>query len=1240
MALTNKRLKKYIYTSTTSVIRSRANQCSLVELQLSQDRNSVDAIVNGSSGTTYKLNFSGLLYGEIDSTCNCPFDHGNICKHEVYLANEVEGFFSEKVQLDENGTKPSAKNDKEFNAKDSYIIEMKDGYTINDLVRLNSHPNTYRSISIYESLCNVITNNNDFIHLQIPADYWRGSHKEVHIKKKGKQLTITCSCKAVNKKLCKHQAISLCYLDQYIPSFFISEEEENLLKENLLKEYGFTLDDETYKEYFNFGYDDKNLVAIPKKAGILKLHKNTNLSLFREAFLNPDGILKTNLPFEFKKEKKEKGFSLIFSPLNEKFSVFPVIGNINKDKTHFISKIEEVDGEFYISNKEFFSEKQSAIVENFLKLEHSTENTNINTEERLKFQFHTIKKIIKLVDKSVLTQRLVEYVDKVYPRDLEPITISKKHPRLFFKIKEETHFYLLKAFIEIDGKKLELKKNKYVQNSFCIHVKGEYYFYKSFYESRAFLNFNKEPEIRINKIDFETYNQEFIIPLAKQFEVIFLKRKYIKKKEKLISLKKQVYLSEQEDFITLQPAIEYKNEQYQLLTSQFIEEEKDGKFYKIERNQELETSFLEEIKVLHPSFEYQDENFFYLTINDFMDKGWFLDTIDVLKEKGIEVFGSDKLSKMKYNLHKPSISIDVNSGIDWFDVAIEISFGDQQVSLKDIRKSIVKKENYIQLKDGTIGVLPQQWVDKYSHVFRTGDVRKDSISVSKYQLSVIDSLYDILDATSEIAINHKQIKERFASFKEIETVKKPRGLKATLRDYQKEGLNWLNFLDDYNFGGCLADDMGLGKTLQIISFLKHLKNTKKPDNATLVVLPTSLIFNWQEEVKKFAPTLKYIVHTGGEREKTTEKFSTVDIIFTTYGVLMRDIDFIKEYTFNYCILDESQAIKNPNSQRFKAARLLKSNNKLVLTGTPIENNTFDLYAQMTFVNPGLLGTMPNFKKEYATPIDKGKDADAANDLRNLINPFLLRRTKEQVATELPPKTEQVLYCTMEKEQQKLYDTYKNKYRNYLLNKIDEEGLGKSKMYVLEGLTKLRQICDSPQLLNDEEKYTSESIKIQELLKHVTEKTGKHKILIFSQFVKMLNLVKKSFDKENIEYEYLDGRTKDRQAKVDNFQNNENVRVFLISLKAGGTGINLTAADYVYLLDPWWNPAVEAQAIDRCYRIGQTKKVMAYKMICKGTIEEKIMKYQESKKQLSADIIQTDESFVKALSKESITDLFQ
>jgi len=714
-----------------------------------------------------------------------------------------------------------------------------------------------------------------------------------------------------------------------------------------------------------------------------------------------------------------------------------------------------------------------------------------------------------------------------------------------------------------------------------------------------------------------------------------IKKKKLKNKE----FKKQLYLSELSDFILIKPVIEYNNKHIYVLENEIIYETIAGEKFELTRDIEFENSFIEQLKEYHPKFQEQTQSFLYLSQDDFIEDLWFLNFFDKLKKDKIEVFGFDKLSNLKYNMNKPSISIQIKSEMDWFDVNIKINFGDLSVNLKEVRKSILNKEKFIKLSDGTLGILPEEWMRKYTHLFRSGDVKKESITVSKYQFSVIDSFYKELDQNIDLVKNHLKIKKKLENFNKIEKIKVPSGIKATLRDYQLEGLNWLCFLDEFNFGGCLADDMGLGKTLQIITFFEYLKKVKKTKESHLVVVPTSLIFNWNEEVKKFSKNLKIKTLTGLDRTKNSNDFGKYDIILTTYGVVLRDIDYLKEFNFGYIVLDESQAIKNPNSKRFKTVRVLKSRNKLVLTGTPIENNTFDLYAQMTFVNPGLLGNMTHFKKEFSNPIDKLKDNKIAIELTKIINPFLLRRTKEQVAKELPKKIEQILYCTMENEQQKLYDAYRNKYRDFLLNKMEEEGVGKSKMYVLEGLIKLRQICDSPQLLNDEEKYTTDSIKIKELINHVTEKTGNHKILIFSQFVKMLTLIKTELDKNKIVYEYLDGKTKDRQKRVANFQNNKEVRVFLISLKAGGTGLNLTEADYVYLVDPWWNPAVEAQAIDRCYRIGQDKNVMAYKMICKGTIEEKIIQHQLNKKQVSDNIIQTDESFVKALSKDSIADLF-
>jgi len=346
--------------------------------------------------------------------------------------------------------------------------------------------------------------------------------------------------------------------------------------------------------------------------------------------------------------------------------------------------------------------------------------------------------------------------------------------------------------------------------------------------------------------------------------------------------------------------------------------------------------------------------------------------------------------------------------------------------------------------------------------------------------------------------------------------------------------------------------------------------------------------------------------------------------------------------FDYAILDESQAIKNPASKRYKAARLLNAKNRLALTGTPIENNTVDLFSQFNFVNPGFLGSLNFFKTEFAGPIDKHGDEKKSHLLKKLIYPFLLRRTKEAVASDLPDKVEDLIYCEMDAQQRNVYDAFRNSFREQILNNIDENGIERSKLQVLAALTQLRLICNSPAILNTEENYGNASIKLKLLMEHISEKTSNHKILVFSQFVKMLTLIRNELDNEKISYEYLDGQTsqKDRKLAVDHFQKDDSCRVFLISLKAGGTGINLTAADYVYLVDPWWNPAVENQAIDRTHRIGQSKNVFAYRMICKNTIEEKILKLQEKKKSISKDIISSESGFMKKLTKADIEALFE
>jgi non-specific serine/threonine protein kinase len=401
------------------------------------------------------------------------------------------------------------------------------------------------------------------------------------------------------------------------------------------------------------------------------------------------------------------------------------------------------------------------------------------------------------------------------------------------------------------------------------------------------------------------------------------------------------------------------------------------------------------------------------------------------------------------------------------------------------------------------------------------------------------------------------------------------------------------------------------------------------------------MYNWENEIRKFTPELTNTIHHGGARAKDASFFEPYNIIITTYGTLRSDIKWLIGVPFDFAVLDESQAIKNPHSKVAKAACLLTAQNRLCLSGTPLQNNTFDIYAQMNFLNPGMLGSVEFFRNEFATPIDKFGEQEQKDHLRRLLYPFILRRTKEQVARDLPEKTESILFCEMLDEQRQIYDAYRNDYRAKILGTIDQQGIDKSQLTILQGLMKLRQICDSPAILNEPDKYPNVSAKLEELAREISENISNHKALIFSQFLGMLALIKEKLQELDIPFEYFDGSTSapDREKAIQRFQNDDTCRVFLISLKAGGVGLNLTAADYVYIVDPWWNPAVEQQAIDRTHRIGQTKAIFAYRMICKDSIEDKILQLQERKRILARDLISDDQGFVKSLSREDVEYLF-
>ncbi len=767
-------------------------------------------------------------------------------------------------------------------------------------------------------------------------------------------------------------------------------------------------------------------------------------------------------------------------------------------------------------------------------------------------------------------------------------------------------------WISVDNQIFKVDKLKYKQLEFFINE-----------------NFN----IHIPKDYLKLFEKELLPKIVSTLPVISNKYEI---EEINASPVKKIFLEESDSVLLLTIKFGYsdvelayaKNEESSTL---FL----DDKIYIIKRNVEFENKAVEEIQSLY--VKKISEGIFTPKKDpvDFLFKNF-----TVIKEMGFEILGQENLKKLKINISKPKISFNITSGIDWFDVKTKIDFNGTGVPFSELIELIKQKKKYLKLSDGSSGILPDKWIRRFRQTLSFGELEKDnnSIRFSKIQVLALESIINEAD-DFETDEKFKKHIEKLKSFEKIKKQSIPRTFKGKLRDYQKAGLDWLLFLKEYSFGGILADDMGLGKTIQtIVLLLKEKAKNKKHTN--LIVAPTSVVFNWIDEINRFAPNLSVLNHTGIYRErKDNSVLKNFDIVITSYGLLLRDYELLSDIQFHYIILDESQKIKNPNSKTGRVVRNLKADYRLCLTGTPIENNLTELWSQMAFLNQGLLGSYKKFNDSFVKIISKEDDQSTIKLLKQTIYPFVLRRTKEVVAKDLPEKTEIIHYCEMEKEQERFYNFWKNSIRAEILKEIDEKGIKKSGFKVLEGLLRLRQICNHPILVDNE--YKKQSVKFEEFKAMLTKVISEgHKILVFSQFVKMLKIMQSYLDKEKIKYELLTGSTRKREEHVKNFKENDNIKVFLISLKAGGFGLNLTEADYVFHYDPWWNPAVEMQATDRTHRIGQDKNVFVYKFITKNSIEEKILYLQTKKQKLVKEILSTETSLLKNLTKKDINILFE
>jgi superfamily II DNA or RNA helicase len=571
----------------------------------------------------------------------------------------------------------------------------------------------------------------------------------------------------------------------------------------------------------------------------------------------------------------------------------------------------------------------------------------------------------------------------------------------------------------------------------------------------------------------------------------------------------------------------------------------------------------------------------------------------------------------------------VSSGIDWFQIHT-VTDGDAAIDVHDLLAALKAGRRTVTLGDGTLGLLPEQWLARVAPVLALGDEDQTGVRFKPSQVALIDAL---LSAQPEVEWDEGFSRARAAigRFDGVHAEDAAPTFAGELRDYQREALGWMRFLRDFGFGGCLADDMGLGKTVMVLAMLDARRaDAAKRRRPALIVMPRSLIFNWSSEAARFAPGLRVLDVAHNDRQEAMAHIADADVVLMTYGILRRDIAVLKDLEFDYVVLDEAQAIKNVNTATAKAVRLLRADHRLALTGTPIENHLGELYSLFEFLNPGLLGS--------GRVLDARKLLGGASSPEYLarlaagLRPFVLRRTKEHVTPELPSRTDETLYCELEGDQRRVYDELRQHYRNTLLKKIDKQGMVKARFDILEALLRLRQAACHTSLVQP----SGESAKFELLLPRLSELVAEgRKALVFSQFTSLLALLRPLLDAERLSYTYLDGKTRDREARVARFQEDPACSLFLISLKAGGLGLNLTAAEYVFLLDPWWNPAVEMQAIDRTHRIGQDKPVFAYRLVARDTVEERILELQAQKRTLADAILSAGAGGLRSLERADL-----
>ena len=861
--------------------------------------------------------------------------------------------------------------------------------------------------------------------------------------------------------------------------------------------------------------------------------------------------------------------------------------NLNQnDINNYIENLEN-EKEFFISWEE---EKNS----DYLKLDEKLISYLLGKDNFVNDDFEIIEKkeieniALFIRDNKEIEDRLDIYIE-INDNLLTKNNIVGNYiysQSTFYKvdIEEDTQFPLLDLFQKIDKYELESYATLILKNYKNIDLKYEDY------ETVVSEERNAIPQIIIEKISFDNSLYIKINSIISTMDYEFFTKNKIETVLIVNELEKKLEISK----INLENLSSNMFEIVKVLT-------------KLQKSIGLKSSYY-----------IDNENF--IILNEELAKEFVKKELLQLTGK-YSIIGTDRLRKYNIKAVRPKLSGKFSYNLDYFEGEVEVEIEGEKFSIQQLLNNY-KKDEYIILSDGTNALINREYIEKLQRVFKEEDGNK--IKVSFFDMPIVQDMIDEEAFENDFLGN----KDFFEGINELpkEEVEYPK-LNATLRDYQKYGYKWLKYLTDNNLGACLADDMGLGKTLQAIALLSNLHEEKK--KKSMVIMPKSLIYNWENEIKKFAPKLKVGVYYGINRDFSSLK--KVDVILTTYGTIRNDIENLLEHKFDLLILDESQNIKNINSQTTKAVLLLNAKKRVALSGTPIENNLLELYSLFRFLNPEMFGSVQRFTNSYILPIQKYSDISTIEELKKKIYPFLLRRVKKEVLEDLPDKIEKLVYVDMNDEHRRFYEERRKYYYSLLEKNTSSQG-NFDKFFVLQAINELRHIVSSPEL----ETKKIISSKKEVLIENVVEAIeNNHKVLVFVNYLSSIESICDSLKENKIKYLKMTGQTKDRQTLVDKFQNDSRYKVFVMTLKTGGVGLNLVSADTIFIYDPWWNTTVENQAIDRAYRLGQDKTVFAYKMIMRNTIEEKILKLQEIKNKLLDDLISEDNLSTKNLSKNDI-----